>query len=203
MPARRLSAGFFASALAAVLVVLASSAQAPASTSALPPGALAPSERHRLVARRVGMILEDTHYRRTDIDDRMSAQVYKRYLDFLDGQHSYFLASDLTEFDRYRLRFDDMIRTGEIEPAYVIFARFQQRNRERIRFALAQLDKEPDWTVNESFEFDRTKADWLADEASLDELWRKRVKNDVLSLMLAGKTWAEARTRCASATTGC
>ena len=192
MPARRLSAGFFASALAAVLVVLASSAQAPASTSALPPGALAPSERHRLVARRVGMILEDTHYRRTDIDDRMSAQVYKRYLDFLDGQHSYFLASDLTEFDRYRLRFDDMIRTGEIEPAYVIFARFQQRNRERIRFALAQLDKEPDWTVNESFEFDRTKADWLADEASLDELWRKRVKNDVLSLMLAGKTWAEA-----------
>ena len=192
MPARRLSAGFFASALAAVLVVLASSAQAPASTSALPPGALAPSERHRLVARRVGMILEDTHYRRTDIDDRMSAQVYKRYLDFLDGQHSYFLASDLTEFDRYRLRFDDMIRTGEIEPAYVIFARFQQRNRERIRFALAQLDKEPDWTVNESFEFDRSKADWLADEASLDELWRKRVKNDVLSLMLAGKTWAEA-----------
>ena len=192
MSARRLSAGFIASALAAVLVVLASSSQAPASTSALPPGAIAPSERHRLVARRVGMILEDTHYRRTDIDDRMSAQVYKRYLDFLDGQHSYFLASDLTEFDRYRLRFDDMIRTGEIEPAYVIFARFQQRNRERIRFALAQLDKEPDWTVNESFEFDRTKADWLADEASLDELWRKRVKNDVLSLMLAGKTWAEA-----------
>ncbi|HQX47876.1 MAG TPA: carboxy terminal-processing peptidase, partial [Steroidobacteraceae bacterium] len=151
-----------------------------------------PSERHRLVARRVGMILEDTHYRRTDIDDRMSAQVYGRYLDFLDSQHSYFLASDIAEFDRYRLRFDDMIRTGEIEPAYVIFARFQQRNRERIRFALAQLDKEPDWTVNESFEFDRTKADWLADEASLDELWRKRVKNDVLSLMLAGKTWAEA-----------
>ena len=192
MPARRLSAGFIASALAAVLVVLASSSQAPASTSALPPGALAPSERHRLVARRVGMILEDTHYRRTDIDDRMSAQVYGRYLDFLDGQHSYFLASDIAEFDRYRLRFDDMIRTGEIEPAYVIFARFQQRNRERIRFALAQLDKEPDWTVNESFEFDRSKATWEPGDAALDELWRKRVKNDALSLMLAGKTWAEA-----------
>ncbi len=192
MPTRRLPAGFLASALAAVLAVLASSSQAPAGTSALPPGAIAPSERHRLVARRVGMILEDTHYRRTDIDDRMSAQVYERYLDFLDGQHSYFLASDIAEFERYRLRFDDMIRTGEIEPAYLIFARFQQRNRERIKFALAQLDKEPDWTVNETFEFDRAKASWAADAAALDELWRKRVKNDALGLLLAGKTWSDA-----------
>ena len=192
MPNRRLSAGFFATALAAVLAVLASSSQAPAGTSALPPGALAPSERHRMVARRVGMILEDTHYRRVDIDDRMSAQVYDRYLDFLDGQHSYFLASDIAEFDRYRLRFDDMIRTGEIEPAYLMFARFQQRNRERIRFALSQLAKEPDWTVDESFEFDRSKAPWVDNVADMNELWRKRVKNDALSLMLAGKSWAEA-----------
>jgi carboxyl-terminal processing protease len=192
MPARRLSAGFLASTLAVVLAVIAGSSQAPAGTSALPPGAIAPSERHRLVARRVGMILEDTHYRGADIDDRMSAQVYQRYLDFLDGQRSYFLASDIAEFDRYRLRFDDMIRTGEIEPAYAIFARFQQRNRERIKFALAQLDKEPDWTVDESFAFDRSKAGWLPDVAALDELWRKRVKNDALGLLLAGKSWAEA-----------
>lgn len=192
MPVRRLSAGFLTTALVAALAVLASSSQAPAGTSALPPGAIAPSERHRLVARRVGMILEDTHYRRTDIDDRMSAQVYQRYLDFLDGQRSYFLASDIAEFDKYRLRFDDMIRTGEIDPAYLIFARFQQRNRERISFALAQLGEQPDWTIDESYEFDRTKASWLASPAELDELWRKRVKNDALGLMLAGKNWAEA-----------
>ena len=27
---------------------------------------------------------------------------------------------------------------------------------------------------------------------TMDELWRKRVKNDALSLMLTGKTWPEA-----------
>ncbi len=189
---QRLTTGFTASAMVAVLLALVSSSQAPASTSALPPGALAPSERHRLVARRVGMILEDTHYRRADIDDQMSAQVFDRYLQFLDGQHSYFLASDIAEFERYRLRFDDMIRTGEIEPAYVIFARYQARNRDRVQHALVQLAKEPDWTVDESFEFDRSKASWPATEAQMNEIWRRRVKNDALGLILAGKTWDEA-----------
>jgi len=188
----RLSAGFTASAIIAVMLALVSSSQAPAGTSALPPGAIAPGERHRLVARRVGMILEDTHYRRADIDDRMSAQVFDRYLQFLDGQHSYFLASDIGEFERYRLRFDDMIRTGEIEPAYVIFARYQARNRDRVQHALVQLAKEPDWTLDESFAFDRSEAAWPATEAEMNEIWRKRVKNDALGLMLAGKSWEEA-----------
>ncbi len=95
----RLTAGFTASILSVLLLTLAGSAQAPAGTVALPPGAIAPSERQRLVARRVGMILEDTHYRRANIDDELSEQVYQRYLKFLDGQHSYFLASDIAEFD--------------------------------------------------------------------------------------------------------
>ncbi|HNR23166.1 MAG TPA: carboxy terminal-processing peptidase [Steroidobacteraceae bacterium] len=188
----RLSAGFTASAIIAVMLALVSSSQAPASTSALPPGAIAPGERHRLVARRVGMILEDTHYRRAGIDDRMSSQIFDRYLQFLDGQRSYFLASDIAEFERYRMRFDDMIRTGEIEPAYVIFARYQARNRDRVQHALVQLAKEPDWTIDESFGFDRSEAAWPATEAEMNEIWRKRVKNDALGLMLAGKTWEEA-----------
>jgi len=190
---RRLTAGFTASALIAVLLALVSSSQVPASTTVLPPGAIEPSARQRLVARRVGMILEDTHYSRARIDDDMSAQIYQRYLKFLDGQHSYFLASDIADFDRYRLRFDDMIRSGDIEPGYAIFARFQARNRERMQYALALLDKEPDWTVNESFDFDRSKVDWVASDAAMNELWRKRVKNDALGLLLAGKSWDEAR----------
>lgn len=181
-----------ATALSVVVLTLGSSTQAPASTSMLPPGALAPADRQRLVARRVGTILEEAHYRRAAIDDRMSAEVFERYLEFLDGQKSYFLASDVAEFQEYRLRFDDMIRTGEIEPAFVIFARFQQRNRERMQQAVKLLATEPDFTVDESFEFDREKAPWATTSSELDELWRKRVKNDGLSLLLAGKTWKEA-----------
>lgn len=188
----RPAAWLAAPALALLVLSAGSAPRAPAGTEALPAGAIEPSERQRNIARRVGVILEEAHYRRAAIDDRLSAQVFDRYLDSLDGQRSYFLASDLREFEPYRLRFDDMIRTGELEPAYTIFARFQERNRERARQALAVLQRQPDWTLVESFEFDRTGAAWPATEAEMNELWRKRVKNDALSLLLTGKNWTES-----------
>jgi carboxyl-terminal processing protease len=190
-PLRRTSGWIAASALTILALALVGSARAPASTSVLPPGAIAPTDQQRATARKIGRILEEAHYSRAPIDDKMSDQVYQRYLDFLDGQRSYFLASDINEFAVYRLKFDDMIRTGDIEPAYLIFNRFQQRNRERMESALALLKSEPDWTVNETFDFDRTKAPWPSTPEQMQDLWRKRVKNDALSLMLTGKPWPE------------
>jgi carboxyl-terminal processing protease len=173
------------------LLVLTGSAQAPANTQ-LPAGSVVPSERHRAVARRVGSMLEGMHYSGSKLDDRLSGIVYTRYLESIDGQHSSLLASDVADFEQYKLRFDDMIRSGDVDPAFAIFARFQQRNRERIKFAISQLDKEPDWALNETFEFDREKAPFAATSGELDEFWRKRVKNDALSLLLTGKSWDEA-----------
>ncbi|MBM4216714.1 MAG: hypothetical protein FJ178_02515 [Gammaproteobacteria bacterium] len=180
-------------ALTIGLITLGSSSRLTANTSALPPGAMTPSARERMIARQVGALLEDNHYSQQRIDDAMSPRVMDKFLDGLDGQKSYFLASDIAEFLAYRLRFDDMIRTGDLEPAYAMFARYQQRNRERIRLALTLLDQTPDFTLDESFEFDREKAAWPTTTSELDELWRKRVKNDAISLLLAGKTWDEAR----------
>ena len=190
---RRPTALFAVTLLSIGLLTVGSSSRLTADTSALPPGALAPSARERMIARQVGSLLEDNHYSQMKIDDAMSPRAMDKFIDGLDGQRSYFLASDIAEFQPYRLRFDDMIRTGDIEPAYAMFARYQQRNRERIQYALSLLDREPDFTLDEVFEFDREKAPWPTTIAELDELWRKRVKNDALSLLLAGKTWAEAR----------
>jgi carboxyl-terminal processing protease len=192
-PGRRPAALIAYVALTIGLLTLGSSSRLTANTSALPPGAMTPSARERMIARQVGALLEDNHYSQQRIDDAMSPRVMDKFLDGLDGQRSYFLASDITEFQAYRLRFDDMIRTGDLEPAYAMFARYQQRNRERIRHALSLLDQEPDFTLDETFEFDREKSPWPATPAELDELWRKRVKNDAISLLLTGKTWDEAR----------
>jgi carboxyl-terminal processing protease len=101
------------------------------------------------------------------------------------------MASDIAGFDRWRLRFGDMIHTGEIDPAYLIFYVFQQRNREHMDYALKLLDTEPDWTREESFDFDREHAAWPSSQAEIDELWRLRVKNDAISLLLTGKNWAD------------
>jgi len=181
-------------ALAAIVVALATlllgTARAPSSAATVD---FAPTERHARVARLVSSMFERSHYRQAPVNDPVSSLVLDRYLESLDGLRSYFTAADIEEFERYRYELDDAILEGKLEPAFEIFNRYQQRNRERMKFALAVLDKEPDFTIDESFEFDRRKAPWAKDSAELDELWRKRVKNDAISLMLADKTWPEAR----------
>jgi carboxyl-terminal processing protease len=189
---RRSSGWITACLLALAALALAGSVQAPASPSLLPPGAIAPSDSQRATARKIGRILEEAHYSHAPIDHKMSDVVFQRYLEFLDPQRSYLLAGDVNEFSAYRYQFDDMIRTGNVDPAYLMFARFQQRNRERMQYALALLKTEPDWTLDESYEFERTHAPWPADQAQIDDLWRRRVKNDALSLLLTGKQWPEA-----------
>jgi len=177
------------------LLFTGSTANRPAAVPATPQnaGELQPSERHRKVARLVGEVIERSHYRQAVLDEKMSSQVFDRYIESLDSTRSYFLASDIAELEAFRYKLGEAIRTGQIDPAFAIFARFQERNRSAIKGAIADLEQEPDFTLDESFAFDRAKAPWLATQADEDDLWRKRVKNDALSLMLANKTWTEAR----------
>jgi carboxyl-terminal processing protease len=187
--------GWLALTVASVLVLAATSAalRTPArAASILPAGSLAPTDEQRAVARKIGRILEQTHYSRAAIDDAFSRKVFQRYLELLDPEHSYFLASDVQAFSVYQDRFDDMIHTGNIDPGYLIFDRFKQRNRERMEYAISLLKSQPDWTVKTSYDFDREHAAWPATEEDMDQLWKKRVANDALSLLLAGKTWPQA-----------
>jgi carboxyl-terminal processing protease len=190
--ARKLLTPLALSALGLLVLVGAGSSGAPAATGLLPEQAVAPTAQERSLAPRVASILEQNHYRHIPIDERLSPQVLERFLTALDPQHSYFLASDITGFDRWRLKFGDMIHTGEIDPAYLIFYIFQQRNRERMEYALKLLDTEPDFTRDESFDFDREHASWPTDVNEVNELWRLRVKNDAISLLLTGKSWTDS-----------
>jgi len=154
--------------------------------------ALAPTDQENYVARRVSDIIAREHYRRAPLDDRLSSLILDRYLDSIDGGRSYFYASDIAEFEKYRYELDDAIKAGDVEPAFVIFRRYQLRSRERMNYAIELLAKKPDFDIDESFNFDREKEPWPANAAEMNELWRKRVKNDALSLVTAGKTWPEA-----------
>src|SRR5258708_6293720 len=153
---------------------------------------LAPTAQENYIARRSADIVAREHYWRGPLDDHLSSLMLDRYLDAIEGGRSYFYASDIAEFERYRYDLDDAIKAGDVEPAFVIFRRYQQRSRERMTYAIELLNKKPDFDIDESFNFDREKEPWPANTAEMNELWRKRVKNDELSLVTAGKQSSEA-----------
>jgi carboxyl-terminal processing protease len=141
-------------AAACVLALVGSGAhRAPLAPALAASGDLAPSDRHRRVMRLVSEVVERQHYRQAALDDDMSAQIYERYLEALDGSRSYLLASDIAEFERLRHELDDAIGDADAGPAFEIFARYRERNREVLRHAIALLDVEPDFTLDESFRF--------------------------------------------------
>ena len=157
-----------------------------------PEAGLAMGEKHPDISRRVTRIIEDLHYSRPHIDNSFSSAILDRYLDTLDGNRLYFLSSDISSFGRYRYELDDRARDGKLEPIFEIFNLFSDRTEERIAYALSLLDQEPDFTIDEAYHFDRSDMPWASTEEEIQDVWRQRVKNDGLGLVLTGKTWEEA-----------
>lgn len=151
----------------------------------------AANERYAKIAREVTQLFRERHYRRAVIDNRLSAAVFDKYLDMLDPNRRYLSGKDLESLSRFRLRLDEAVASGNVEPAFRIFEVYRDRATARLKYALGLLDEEPDFTVDESFRFDRDGLPWPADEAELNELWRKIVKNDALSLVMTEKSWDE------------
>ena len=152
---------------------------------------LAPVARHEKIGQLVTEFIQKSHYRHASVDDELSSKVLDRYIESLDNNRMYLLASDVAEFEKYRYRLDDMVRSQPLDPVFEMFEVYRTRVRQRLEFALSMLQSEPDFSVDEDYVFDREKLPWLETTEQLDELWRKRVKNDALSLTLAEKTWEE------------
>jgi carboxyl-terminal processing protease len=115
------------------------------------------------------------------------------YIKNLDRNRMYLLASDIEYFERYRYQLDDIVKSKPLDPVYEMFEVYQTRVRERLNFALSQLESEPDFTGNEEYQFDRTEEPWAADTKELDAIWRGRVVNDALSLVLEDEPWEKVQ----------
>ncbi|WP_176464627.1 carboxy terminal-processing peptidase [Pseudomonas fragi] len=135
-------------------------------------------------------LLKRHHYSKPPLDDARSAIIYDSYLKLLDPSRSYFLASDIAEFDKWKFQFDDFLKSGDLNPGFIIYKRYLDRVKSRLDFALAELNKgvaSLDFNAKETLEIDRKDAPWLKTEAELNDLWRKRIKDEVLRLKIAGK----------------
>ncbi|MCW2270250.1 MULTISPECIES: carboxy terminal-processing peptidase [Pseudomonas] len=135
-------------------------------------------------------LLKRHHYSKPPLNDARSVIIYDSYIKLLDPARSYFLASDIAEFDKWKTQFDDFLKSGNLDPGFTIYKRYLDRVKSRLDFALAELNKGVenfDFSTKETLLIDRKDAPWLKNQAELDDLWRKRVKDEVLRLKIAGK----------------
>ncbi|WP_375753981.1 carboxy terminal-processing peptidase [Vibrio sp. HN007] len=154
---------------------------------------LAPEAQHETASKRVTSRFTRSHYKHFSLNDEFSQAIFQRYLEMLDFNRNVFTQSDIDSFDDWSVKMDDQLKAGNTQIAFDVYNLALQRRFERYEFALKQLDEEIKFDTEESIELDRSEAPWAEDVDELNELWRKRVKYDALSLKLTGKEWKEIK----------
>ncbi|MFF7708085.1 carboxy terminal-processing peptidase [Pseudomonas sp. NPDC007930] len=135
-------------------------------------------------------LLKRHHYSKPPLDDARSAIIYDSYIKLLDPARSYFLASDIGEFDKWKTQFDDFLKSGNLDPGFVIYKRYLDRVKDRIDYTLGVLGQgvdKLDFTTHDTLVIDRKDAPWITSKADLDALWHKRLMDEVLRMKIAGK----------------
>lgn len=160
----------------------------------VPKSELTPAKKHKDTTEVITHIINSYHYRMKPLDNTLSSSIFDNYLKNLDPNHSFFLNEDIQNITKYRDKLDDALLNSELEPAFDIFKIYRQRVKERIEYAVSELEKEFDFEIDEEYLFDRRELSWANDREELNEIWRKRVKNDMLNLLLTtGKEITEIK----------
>ncbi|MUV13459.1 carboxy terminal-processing peptidase [Noviluteimonas gilva] len=154
-----------------------------------------PSAAQTKTAELVYGLLSDSRfaYRPRTLDDALSKDIYKRYLEAMDPGKLFFTAQDVAKFSPYQTQLDDAIKSGAMDAPYAMFAIYKQRVAERTAFARKVLKNDKfDFSGTDRYDYDREDAPWT-DTATLDRIWTQSVRNDWLRLKLAGKSPEEIR----------
>jgi carboxyl-terminal processing protease len=148
-----------------------------------------PANHYQIENQLITSILTRYHFKDFEIDDSLSNMIFNRYLEVLDNGKNYFLASDIESFDSQKFNLDDNLFKGDLQFYYDVFNVYINRVNERMTFIDDLLNAEFDYSLDENYEYDRAKSDWAKSQTELNELWRKRLKNDALTYKLNSKDW--------------
>lgn len=168
-----------------LFVVTTVTQAASVNTTTIP--SLKPLQQQSQAAHLSAEVLTRYHYKPVALDDVSSSKIFDNYIKSLDGQKVFFLQADIDQYAYARTKLDDAILDEDLTIPFAIFSLYQQRVAERLTYARSLLKKGFDFKKEESYQYTREKADWAKSQDKMNDLWRKRVKNDWLRLKLAGK----------------
>lgn len=166
----------------AVCLFAAVAEDAPSLESALN---LAPQRQFANIARKVANMLPAYHVTQHTLDDAISQRAWTNLVTMYDYNHAVFLQGDLDRFAPMQTEIDDALRRGDVSFAYDVHRTFVRRLGECIAFVTNYLEKgEIDFSVDETYLYNRKDAPWPETAAARDDIWRQRIKNEMLAQIL-------------------
>ena len=176
----------------ALLALVSAAALAAAAAETGSEGEIVPQDHYGFVARRLVNALERRHVLQQPCDDVVSQRAWTNLVTYYDASRMVFVRDDLERLKTHERTIDDELKAGDVSFGYEVYRLYCTRLKERIDFATNLLAKADwDFTKDETYRFKRDEADWPANREEAEEIWRKRMKNEVLGLVLARELDAE------------
>ena len=147
---------------------------------------IVPDEKQSLVCREIVKLIETYNYKKLKVNDSISSLVLDRFIKDLDPSKYYFTATDVKEFEKFRFELDNQFREGNLTAPFYIFNVYLKRYNEYLDYAQAQAAAKFDFNQNDTYVFDREKMAWSPTTTDLNNIWKKRVKYELLNLKIAG-----------------
>ena len=140
------------------------------------------SGKDKLLIEVIKYVLDKYHYNSIEINDEFSKEMFITYLDLLDNQKKYFLASDIREFKKYELKLDDMIKGFDLTFFNLTHQRLLQRIIEVEEFYPEILKNSFDFSLEENIDLDFENASFPKNKKERIERWRKQLKYSALDI---------------------
>jgi carboxyl-terminal processing protease len=139
---------------------------------------------------RMVRFLESFHFQGRELTNDDFRQLLPDFMGELDAYRMFYLASDQEQLTaRYNERLaKDLRYLGNIDAAYEAFRIYRERAEARVAWIGLELAKDIDFTVAEDFHWDRAKAPWPTTLDEANNLWRQRLKFELLQDILNDKT---------------
>lgn len=141
-------------------------------------------------------LLEAYHYNKDAVSPADYPQLISDYMkEGLDPSRLFFTAEDEKNFrGQFGPRLEtDLAYLGNIDTAFAIYRTYEDRVKARTTWVFEELKHDHDFTIQESYAPDRSKSEFPANATEADDLWRRRIKYEILQDLLAKKNPEEAK----------
>ena len=139
--------------------------------------------KEKLLIELVSYFMQRGHFSPKNLNNNLSQELHKSFIENIDGQKRYFLRKDIISFNRYKYSLDEQFVNLETTFFDLVYDKYLIR-REEVKDIYSELLESPfDFTIDENINVDYKNQEFPTTNFNRKEKWRKQLKFLILNIV--------------------
>ena len=139
-------------------------------------------DKDKLLIEIMSYVLERGHYDPEVINDSFSENVFMNYLESIDGQHRFYIQTDIDNLNQFKTKLDNQIKESKLDFFDYSYKKFIQRQEQIKAFYKPLLDRPFDFSLEEEVNLDYEKMGYAESLSELKQVWLSYFKLSTLGV---------------------